>query len=846
MGRIFLVVCSQFLLFATAFCQDKIPKDTLGAKMLSEVVVTATRQAESLLSAPVSIEKMDAAQLRASPQPGFFEAIQNIKGLHIITPGMGFKVINARGFANTTNVRFVQMVDGVDIQAPHIGAPIANSLGPGDLDINNLEILPGSASAIYGMNAINGTANFITKDPFRFPGISISKKLGVNNAGSTETAATLYSETNIRIARPFSQKWAIKLNGTFMKGTDWYANSQVDLNAAANSSTALTGELNPGKDRVNNYGDEAGNRKTLNLGGKQYAVSRTGYAEKDVADYDLQNIKGDASIYFRPVAAAEFVYTYRISNQNNIYQRTNRFRLHNYLTQQHALSFKWSGLQVRTYFTKENSGDSYNIRSMAENMDRRFKNDESWFTDFSSRYNMVSQAGSSVAEALSLARLFADSGRIQVGSKEMQNMIDTLRHINNWDEGAALKVKAALFFIELQHDITNRIFNNVKGLHIMYGLDHRNYIITPDGNYFINPEKTGRNLKYWKLGGFLQATKYFMGDKLKINAVVRIDKSEYFSPKIHPRLAIVYSPALHHSFRVSVQNGYRFPSIFEAFSNINSGGRKRIGGLPVMSDGVFESSYTQASITAFQKAVQNEVNLNGSSLDDAIVKNRDLLKRNPYTYLRPEKVTGFEAGYRTMLFNNRLKIDADIYYNIYRQLMAQIDANVPKTSIADSIPFYLQNNGKQSLYRLWTNSKTVSHNYGAAFGLAYEPVNGFQLSGNFTYAKLARKDQGDGLEDGFNTPKWSYNLGAGHSKIYKTAGFAISYRQHSSFLWESALATGNVPGYSSLDVQANVGLFNNALNIKIGATNVINKYYYSFIGGPSIGGFYYTNMVYSF
>jgi iron complex outermembrane receptor protein len=30
---------------------------------------------------------------------------------------------------------FVQMVDGIDIQAPHIGAPIANTLGPNDLDI---------------------------------------------------------------------------------------------------------------------------------------------------------------------------------------------------------------------------------------------------------------------------------------------------------------------------------------------------------------------------------------------------------------------------------------------------------------------------------------------------------------------------------------------------------------------------------------------------------------------------------------------------------------------------------------------------------------------------------------
>jgi iron complex outermembrane receptor protein len=34
--------------------------------------------------------------------------------------------------------------------------------------------------------------------------------------------------------------------------------------------------------------------------------------------------------------------------------------------------------------------------------------------------------------------------------------------------------------------------------------------------------------------------------------------------------------------------------------------------------------------------------------------------------------------------------------------------------------------------------------------------------------------------------------------------------------------------------------------LKIGASNLLNTYYYSFIGGPSIGGFYYVNVMYAF
>lgn len=94
------------------------------------------------MQAPVSIEKIELKDIRQSPQPSFFDAIENIKGVQMITPSLGFKVINARGFTNTTNVRFVQIVDGMDIQAPHIGAPIANTLGPNDLDIYSVELYP--------------------------------------------------------------------------------------------------------------------------------------------------------------------------------------------------------------------------------------------------------------------------------------------------------------------------------------------------------------------------------------------------------------------------------------------------------------------------------------------------------------------------------------------------------------------------------------------------------------------------------------------------------------------------------------------------------------------------------
>lgn len=797
------------------------------------------------MRAPVSVETMSLQTIQQSSQPGFFDAIQNLKGVQVISPSIGFKVINSRGFANTTNVRFVQMVDGVDNQAPHIGAPIANTLGPNDLDIYSVEVVPGSASALYGMNAINGIANFITKDPFRYQGLSVSQKAGVNNINAHETSATFFPETNLRFAKAINESWAFKINGAFMKGTDWYANNRTDLNPAANASTGLIGELNPGRDIVNVYADESANRRTRTLGGKQYVVSRTGYSEMEVADYGIQNFKGDASVFFRPIGKMEVSYTYRFAHQNNIYQRTNRFRFDDYVTQQHVLQYHSASIQLKTYLTKENTGESYNIRSMAENIDRTFKTDNVWFSDFSNHFNSSVTNGISITDAINSARGFADNGRYIPHSAQMNHLIDSLRDINNWDYGAALRVRATLAHSEFQHDLSNVLFGNSSSISLLYGLDFRNYFIVPDGNYFINPTENGENLNYWKAGGFIQSSINLFKDKVKVSAVVRIDKNQYFGPKINPRLAVVYSPAPLHNIRISAQTGYRFPSIFEAFSNINSGGRKRVGGLPVMSSGIFENSYTQASITSFQRAVQADVNTSGITLSDAILKEQRLLKKNPYTYLQPEHVTSFEAGYRSALFNERLKVDVDFYYNIYKNLMAQIDANIPKSLNQDSMGYYLQSNSRQNLYRLWTNSKTISYNYGSSFGVSYDMSNKFRIGGNFTYAKLSRTEQRDGLEDGFNTPEWIYNVFVASPDFYKNLGFSINYRQQASYLWQSALATGNVDSYSTLDCQLTAAVLKNSLQLKLGATNLTNRYYYSFVGGPAIGGFYYLSATFA-
>ena len=869
-----------------AHSQAIAPIDTTRKNVnLKEVVVSASRVEESILRSPVTVEKLNLRALRLTPAPSFFDAIEHLKGVQVITPSLGFKVINARGFTNTTNVRFAQLVDGVDNQAPHIGGPIGNVLGPSDLDINSVEIVPGTASALYGLNAINGLANFQTRNPFDSQGLSVRQQTGINHIndpnvktfGAGNSPETVYSETSVRYARVLvANKLAFKINGTYLRAYDWVANDQTDLNPNGNATTGLFGADNPARDPTNSYGNESSDRSTLTLGGKQYSVARTGYGERDLVDYNIKTLKADAALHYRFRPGTELAYTYRVANFDNVYQRSNRFRLQDYRLQQHALTLTTPVVQARVYLTQENTGQSYNLRSMGENIDRSFKPDAQWNTDYTSAWNAATTAGQPTAQAHATARATADAGRLQPGTDAFNQRLSQLQGINNWDVGAALRVRADLLHGEAQINLAEALRRGGRclpaNLDLLAGADHRTYIVVPDGNYFINPnpgqDPLADNLTYSKTGGFLQAGGRFFAEKLRLTATVRVDKNDYFDPKLNPRFTAVFSPTPRQNFRLSYQSGNRFPSLFEGFSNVNSGQVKRIGGLRVMSDGIFENSYLRTSIDAFNAAVTAAVNANTSAQTTAqkraaaVLANQNTLVKTPYTYLKPEYIRSLEVGYKSALgAGGRLLLDVDFYYNSYRNFIAQVEAYVPQTSAGAALNTGTDLNviatalntttapvggvRGQARYRLWTNSQSEVYNYGGSAGLRYEVARGYLLGANTTYTRLDRSENSDGLEDGFNTPRWAYNLSLGNENVCKNLGFGLNYRHQNSYFSQTFLVVGNVPAYGTLDAQLSFAVPAAQTRFKLGASNVLNSYYVSYLGGPSVGGLYYLTVTYS-
>src|SRR5258706_9678678 len=291
----------------------------------SDVVVTASRVAESILKSPVAIEKLDIRAIKETAAPSFYDALESVKGVQMTTSSLTFKVPNTRGFNIPNNFRFMQLVDGVDMQAATLGVPLGNAIGPTELDIQSVEITPGAASALYGMNAINGMANLLTKNPFTYQGLSIYHKTGINHVDGIDHDPAILTESAIRYAKAFNNKFAFKINAGYMQGIDWRSNTRLDQNTnnlkSANPGfPALNGDNNVAFDGWNKYGDDAlaGSNivsiSGLNIDGKAnqtLRVARTGYWETDLVSPKVSNLKFDLGLNYRITEKMELSYSYR-------------------------------------------------------------------------------------------------------------------------------------------------------------------------------------------------------------------------------------------------------------------------------------------------------------------------------------------------------------------------------------------------------------------------------------------------------------------------------------------------------------------------------------------------------
>ena len=865
----------------------KMKEESIMAK---EVVISASRISETILESPITVEKIDLLTIKESPAASVYDAVVSMKGVDQMGTSMLFKIINTRGFNSTTNTRFVQRVDNMDNQAPGLNFAIGSVTGGADLDIANVELIPGAASALYGPNAFNGLLNVTTKDPFKYPGVSVSLRGGANHLDQKDASISPYYDAALRFAKVLNNRFGIKFNLGVVKANDWHATDYRDVADYSGAEVNTPGTQNPGYDGLNIYGDEVGfvvdslTLASFGLTGtplKKTRIARNGYKEEDLVDYNTYNFKADVSLHYRLNEKVELSGLSKYSNGTTVYQAQNRYSIKDFEFFQHKIELSGDNFFLRGYGSFENAGKSYDSRFAAINVNRLAKSDENWFNQYfvaysgkltndpllSQIYNLIRPNGPTIKPFdHDAARDFANAnnediyrGLVQIfggdpnnpnalpfkgraafraGTSEFQDALNSVISVPNFEVGARFVDQSSLYHTEGQYDFKNEI----KFLSLIVGANYRMYVVNSQGTIFSDTNGVIRN---HETGAYAQASKKLINNRLKLTTSIRADKNSNFDWQYSPRIAAMVSLGknYNHNFRVSAQTGFRMPTLQAQYINLFVNVYQYIGALPGSDEyyGINGNSYTATSVAEYDEAVKNGDPNAGRFLRQATIET-----------IRPEKIQTFECGYKTLLFNG-LYIDINYYLNQYKDFMGSFGLWGPKKDSAGQYyhltPELMSKPDRDNYltrYQRYINTPTPVTAHGFAVGTMLALSAKYSITANYNFNEQFLTDEilKDNIINGFNTPKHKCNVAFTGRNIAKNVGFVVSYRWNDTYEFNDGFGVGPVPAYSLVDAQVSYRVPKIKTNFRLGGTNLLNNRHIEAWGSPTIGSMVYFQIVY--
>ncbi len=800
-----------------------------------EVVVSASRVPERILESPVSIERISSANIRQSPASNYYDIVGNLKGVDVTTSSLTFKTISTRGFNSSGNLRLNQIMDGMDNQAPGLNFAVGSIIGLTELDVDNVELLAGASSALYGPGGMNGTLLINSKNPFKYQGLSFQIKTGVNNVDNKQRDHAAFNDWNLRWAQKLSEKWAFKIGASFTQATDWLANDKRNFQAGAGGDRT-TGQVvagdrtDPAYDGVNVYGDET-NFSAFPTGlntFKTFAqnavapafpsayqpalagiiatipttqnVSRTGYDEKDVVSPYTVNVKLTGALHYKINDNVEASLTANYGIGNTVYTGLGRYSLKNFRIGQYKLELKSKNWYVRAYTTQEDAGDSYNASAASQYFNEAWKPSSTWFGQYTQAYLTNRLGGATDAAAHAAARATADVGR-PTGNL-LDNALFNKVITTPISKGGGLFVdKTSLYMYEGQYDLTQALGLAKSGTEFLIGGNYKEYRLNSEGTLFAD---TAGKIKIAETGVYGQLSQKLLNDVLKLTVSGRYDKNENFAGRFTPRASAVIKVAKDQNIRVSYQQAYRFPSTQNQWIKLNVGAATLLGGLPQLRNYVFGSAPVY-----------------------------DVRTNTPVTFgeFKPETATSYEIGYKGLIAK---KLLIDVY-----GYTASYDNFIGGTNVYQIVA------GAAKVYQVSTNStgKVTTKGYGVS--IDYLLPSNFTVGANFYSDELS--DVPTGFITFFNTPKYRTNITVSNTGFGadKRLGFSLVCRWQDTFYYEGTFGAGTLPSVTTLDGQISYKFPKTKSIVKVGATNLMNKYYTNGFGNAQVGGLYYVSFAYN-
>ena len=875
----------------------------IEGSFLDEVIVSATRTPQRIFESPVTVEKYSLKQIQRTPSADFFEGLQNVKGVQMNQSGLVFSQVNTRGFGTIYNEGFVTLIDGMNSQAPVFGFAVGNLIGLNELDVQSVELLPGSASALYGMDAYKGVMSIKSKNPFDHEGIN-----GYFRSGTTQQDAggnNAFTDFGFRFAKKLSDKWAVKAAFSAKKGKEWAAADTRHQRACDNCGEGSIVEDYPTNapdyNAVNEYGEVAVSSPLIfgslatslaaggspaaatlggwalnpNLSGFFDTVLTTGYMENDIFGTEAENVKGNFAVHYRPNADTEITLSSVIGTGEAPLPAGNaRYNLKDVVVQLHKLELNSGGLNTRFYFTQEDSGQTTQSSAlgvaMANAQPGGLLGAGGWGQTYLNNYfGALAGAAGFSPDAAGIFGAWVGAGPGLFDSVIAPYIIGGGTDFN------------ALFGGSTQgaHDFARNAADNRPGV-FFQGSQEWSDAIGVAEHTPINQLGFGARIQDLSKAYTFEAN-YDFEDKIEFAEVIvggifrRFDLNtegtlytDYDGDGIQYNELGAYAQMKKNLFSdfVTLTASLRYDKV-EVLDNANIA--PRAGLLFNISDkqnirvsaqkgfrtptnqdkfiGLFNGARTllgttRQNVERFNQPTQlfNQQVVNITGQD--VWNNAfyaDTLEDANLEYVESEEITSYEVGYRYN--SNNFTLDFNAYYSQYDNYIGTDYVLVPFYTDPSQTRIDALQTGSVTEFGVDANLDTKFNTKGVSLEAIQRLNTSTSMNFIYEYNELDYKSAEDStFELSWNTPKHRMKFGL-TSKINSNVTLSANARYNSEYYYESSFIDAVIPENTVFDAKLMFGIkaLDN-LQFEVGGNNIAGREYVSIPGSGNIGSLYYA------
>jgi iron complex outermembrane receptor protein len=791
---------------------------------VNPVTVTASRRPEKLLEAPSSITVLETRAIESRTALSATEHLKALPAVDIITGGLNQSRVVVRGFNDLFSGTLLSMVDYRITRIPAVHLNAFQLIPTSNEDVEQIEVVSGPASALYGPNSANGVMHVLTKSPFDSKGTKIS-------VGGGERSVIIGT---VRHAGTLNGKIGYKFSVQHYRGEDFESFDNFEQNAR---QAAIAAGADP---------------DTLRIGARIFDIKSTAF-------------DGRVDVRFTPDFT--FIINGGFSRGDNI-EMTNQGAAQalaasfNYL--QGRLRYK--NLFVQSYLNKINTGDTYFLRtgqtiinnsslvvaqaqhsvqlgrrqSFIYGLDALFTrpNTEGTVNGLNEEHDNVNEYGA----YLQSETKFSSRMRFVAAAR-----VDDHNRI----AGVNFSPRAALVFKPSPTDNLRFTFNRAfstptsdmlfadnlggtqptaaidpllvpflgetilnvralgtwpRGFTFNFGADNRPQMITPFGAYLASQ------------GYIPSANSYLPPDVNVIWPALRDLIIAGAPPAFRDRLREILPPEL----------SQPVPGIFKVL-NTETGSYDPVDASFVRNHGPIKESTTTTFEVGYKSLFQNKlltsVDVYHSRINDYI---GPLRVANPNVFIDPNTFIPVLAADIAAKNNISLQ-EAEAFVRNF--LMAEQFGQLPIGVIS---PVEVQNGTDIILTN--TNLGDVSVT-GFDVSLTYHFNTKWNLTGNYSFVNKDYFKSNDGYSDiALNAPK--HKVGAILNYNNQQSGFFGNLRLRfvDAFPANSGVFVGTVDRYAIIDLNANYDLpFLNHTRVTLTVQNLMNNRHREFVGLPEIG-----------